>query len=114
MLPSPLDRRLVLLLTLLFLGLWVSPAQSDHRPAPAKHAHRGPRPLRPRTPDDCPKCRDATVAPPATTACSVGPDAQRKSRRGRRKTVDTQGQACPNPDGDHHQVTDPASHALVG
>jgi hypothetical protein len=97
MLPSPLDRLLVLLLTLLFLGLWFTPAQDDHRPAPAKHAHRGPRPLRPRTLDDCPKCPDAKAAPPAATARSVVPYAQRKGRRGRSKTVDTHGQACPNP-----------------
>jgi transposase-like protein/IS1 family transposase len=114
MLPSPLDRLLVVLLTLLSLGLWVTPAQCDHRPAPVKHAHRGPRPLRPRTPDDYPKCRDAKATPLAATTRSVVPYAQRKSRRGRRKTIDTHGQACPNPDCDYHQVTDPAIHALVG
>ncbi len=42
------------------------------------------------------------------------PYAQRKSRRGRRKSVDTHGQAGPNPDCDYHQITDPTVHALVG
>lgn len=64
MLPSPLDSLLALLLTLLLLGLLVSLVRFDHRPAPPKHAHRRPRPLRPRTPDReaCPHCRDAKVA----------------------------------------------------
>jgi IS1 family transposase/transposase-like protein len=42
------------------------------------------------------------------------PYTQRKSRRGRRKTVNTYGQACPNPDCNYYQVSDPAVHALVG
>ncbi len=42
------------------------------------------------------------------------PYAQRKSRRGRTKTIDTHGQACPNPDCDYCGVIDPALHALVG
>ena len=114
MLPSPLDSLLVLLLTLLWLGLWVALVQFDHRPAPLKSAPRGPRSLRPRTPDDCPQCRDAKMAPPAATVRSVVPYAQRKSRRGRKKTLDTHGQACPNPDCDYHRITDSAVHALVG
>src|SRR3990172_12723724 len=54
------------------------------------------------------------MAPPAATVRSVVPYAQRKSRRGREKTVDTHGQACPNPDCDYHRITDSAVHALVG
>jgi len=42
------------------------------------------------------------------------PYAQRQSRRGRKKTVDTNGQACPNPDCDYYRIIDPAVHALVG
>lgn len=40
--------------------------------------------------------------------------AQRKSRRGRKKTIDTRGQACPNPNCHYRGITDPAVHALVG
>ena len=42
------------------------------------------------------------------------PYAQRKSRRGRKRTVNTHGQACPNPDCEYHRITDAAVHALVG
>ncbi len=111
---SPLDSRLLLLLSLLFLGLWVALVRFDHHPTLPKHAHRGSRPLRSRTPDDCQHCRDAKVAPQAPTVRPVVPYAQRKSRRGRKKTIDTHGHACPNPDCDYHRITDSAVHALVG
>ncbi len=39
---------------------------------------------------------------------------QLKSRRGRRKTVATQGHACPNPNCRYFNNPDPAVHALVG
>ncbi len=44
----------------------------------------------------------------------VVPYAHRKSPRGRKKSVDTRGQACPNPDCVYRAITDPAIHALVG
>ncbi len=44
---------LVLLLTFLFLGLLVELVHLGHPAAPPKASRRGPRPLRPRTPDDC-------------------------------------------------------------
>lgn len=112
--PAPLDPLLPLLLTLLFLVLLAELIRFDHPPAASKIARRGPRPLRPRTPDDCPHCRDAAAAPPAATTRSVVPYAQRKSRRGRKMTINTHGQACPNPDCDYHRITDSAVHALVG
>ena len=114
MLPSPLDPHLILLLTLLFLGVLVALAQSDPRPAPSKCAHRGPRPLRPRSPDDCPHCRDTKVTSLAAAVRPVVPYSQLKSRRGRKKTIDTHGHACPNPNCDYHRITDSAIHALVG
>ena len=49
-------------------------------PTPPPTQHRSPRPLRPRTPDDCPFCRQ-TSEPPAG-ATPVVPYAQRKSPRG--------------------------------
>ncbi len=42
------------------------------------------------------------------------PLAQLKSRRGRPKSSDTAGFACPNPDGPYFGITDPNVHALVG
>jgi len=44
----------------------------------------------------------------------VVPYSQLKSRRGRKKTIDTHGHAGPNPNCDYHRITDSAIHALVG
>jgi len=112
--PASLNALLLLLLTLLFLVLLAELIRCDHSATASTTARRGPRPLRPPTPDDCLRCRDAAAAPPAATPRSVVPYAQRKSRQGRKKTIDTHGQACPNPDCDYHRITDSAIHALVG
>jgi transposase-like protein/IS1 family transposase len=42
------------------------------------------------------------------------PYSQRKSPRGRKKSVQTQGYACPNPNCTYCGITDDAFHALVG
>jgi IS1 family transposase len=110
-----LDSLFFLLLTTLFFGLLVKLTHSGDHPAPVKKAHQhGPRPLRPHTPDDCQHCRDAASASLAVVAHSVVPYAQRKSPRGRKKRINTCGQACPNPACDYRDITDPAVHALVG
>lgn len=44
----------------------------------------------------------------------VIPYAQRKSRRGRRKSINTHGYACLNPECEYFGITDAAIHALVG
>lgn len=109
----PHDTWLVLLLTVLFFGLLFELGRFRHQPAPAA-ARQGPQPLRARTPDDCQHCRAAALVPPTAAVRYVVPYAQRKSRRGRKKTIDTRGQACPNPKCDSREITDPAVHALVG
>ena len=72
-----------------------------------------PRPLKPRTPDDCPACR---AAQPGLTPISTAltPYSQIKSPRGRRKRVATAGYACPNSDCPYFGITDGQIHALVG
>jgi len=113
--PKPLKRcARSVLLAVLFLGLLVELSRFGHFAVSSTAPRRGPRPLRPRTPDDCEHCRDAATAPARGAARSVVPYAQRKSRRGRKKTVDPRGQACPNPTCDYHEISDPAIHALVG
>lgn len=104
---------LVLLLIVLFFDRLVELGQFGHHPDPAA-ARRGPRPLRPRTPDDCQDCRAAALATPVVVARAGVPYRQRKSHRGRKKTIGTRGQACPNPNCDYREITDPAVHALVG
>lgn len=114
MLPSPLDALLVLLLTLLFFGLLVELAQFDHPPAPPKAARRGQRPLRPRMPDDCAVCRAGAAASAPTAVQAPISYSLLKSSRGRKKSVNTAGYVCPNPDCRYHNNPDPAVHALVG
>ncbi len=99
---------------LVFLGLLLELGRFDNWTAAPKTSRRPPRPLRPRTPDDCSHCRDAAAARPAAIAPTVVPYAQRKSSRGRKKTINTHGQACPNPDCVYYRITDAAIHALVG
>jgi transposase-like protein len=69
-------------------------------------------PSAPAHPDDCPLCRDTSESP--ATPKTVTPYAQRKSPAGRKKTLDTQGYACPHPDCDYVRITDAAVHALIG
>jgi hypothetical protein len=45
---------------------------------------------------------------------AVAPWSERKSKRGRKKSVDTRGYACPHPQCDYFGLRDPAIHALVG
>jgi transposase-like protein/IS1 family transposase len=72
--------------------------------------------LRPRTPDDCPACREQ--APGTTRAprpCSpVRPWHEVKSRRGKPKRIATAGFACPAPICPYYRITDAQVHALVG
>ncbi len=72
---------------------------------------------RPGHPDDCPLCREAKLAAPPdaeTVRQSVGPWAAYKSRRGRKKSLDTEGVACPNPNCRYVGIGDSAVHAIVG
>jgi hypothetical protein len=114
MLTHALETLLVLPLTVLFLGLLRGLGRFDDGPTSSKISQHGRWTFRPRTPDDCPHCRDVAAAPLAATARMVAPYVQRKSHRGRKKAIDTRGQACPNPDCDHRGVSDPAVHVLVG
>jgi len=75
-----------------------------------------PRPLKPRTPDDCPVCGRPHPTPLWGNPRKPGvlPWRERKSRRGRRKTICTAGHACPNPECDYYGNTDATFHAMVG
>ena len=88
--------------------------RSQRDPSSPLPSPRGPGPLRPRTPDDGPDCRDAAAAPAAASPASGLPYAQLKSRRDRPKSIDTAGFACPHPDCPYFGITDPNGHALVG
>jgi transposase-like protein/IS1 family transposase len=105
---------LLLLLTVLFVGLLVELARVDQPPAPSKASHHRPRPLQPRTADDCPQCRRANYAPAPAVTKAVLPYTHLKSRRGRKKTIDTTGYACPYHNCPYFNNPDPQVHALVG
>jgi hypothetical protein len=99
----------LILLLLRVKWRWPSPAAPRAQP----NAKPTPRPLKPRTPDDCPACRAAQPGlPPVSSA--LKPYSQVKSLRGRRKHIVTAGYACPNPDCAYCGIPDEHIHALVG
>jgi IS1 family transposase/transposase-like protein len=107
----------VLLVLIFFDGLRTLLLPTEPTPLASKEAPlREPRPLRPRTPEDCPDCRAATVPPNPSPVGVSSARAWRevKSRRGRPKRVNTEGFACPNPDCAYRGVSDSQVHALVG
>ena len=107
----------LLALALCLLGLaW---AWHCRRPAPRRrctHPIVRSRYLKPRTPADCPLCRqqEATPAPPPGPAVPVRPWREVKSRRGRPKRIATEGFACPQSTCRYYHLTDAQVHALVG
>jgi transposase-like protein len=75
---------------------------------------RLPRRWKPKSPGDCPHCRAGVHLECQPIPREVIPYSERKSSRGRRKTITTQGFACPCPDCYCFAVTDHKKHALVG
>jgi transposase-like protein len=75
-----------------------------------------PRPLKPRTPEDCPICQHPHLKSLWGHAriSGVEPRPMRKSPRGKHKQICTARHACPNPECDYWGNTDPTFHALVG
>jgi hypothetical protein len=74
-----------------------------------------PRPLKSKTPEDCPFCRaekDKRDDPQPKQALKPWSDV--KSPRGRKKALSTQGYACPNQACRYHGIVDERIHALVG
>src|SRR6266511_2703542 len=105
----------LMLLCLVWLA-WVWRCHLSAAPSCAATTGRVQRLLQPRTPDDCPACRQLATAPPSTMPPRppVTPWRERKSRRGAPKRIATQGFACPNRTCDYYQITDAQVHALVG
>ena len=73
-----------------------------------------PRKWKPRSPKDCPSCKSGISLVILRPNTDVIPYADRKSTRGRKKDVATQGHACPNLDCDYFGVSDQQLHAIVG
>jgi transposase-like protein len=100
------------LLLLLLLSLFWIRSSRHSREVTTPANPKIPRPLRPRFPDDCPFYCAQTPSAAATDPPS--PWNHVKSRRGRRKRIDTEGYACTNPKCRYCGITDAGIHALVG
>ncbi len=77
------------------------------------HGRRGPRTLRPKAPDDCPACNQLLSVLPFRPKPDIVPWSERKSPRGRPKTIDSNGYACLNPFCAYFAIADAQIHALV-
>jgi hypothetical protein len=87
--------------------------------APLIHAspkRKTPRPLKLRMPNTCPLCRWPQPTPSGGPVRKPGvlPWRERKTSRGKRKTICTAGDAGPHPVCDYLGNTDSTSHALGG
>jgi IS1 family transposase len=103
---------LMLLVVIVLILMWVR-RRWPSAAAPRTHPKPTSRPLKPRSPDDCPACRAAQPSlPPASTP--LKPYSQVKDPRGRKKSSVTAGYACPNPDCLYFGISDDQIHALVG
>jgi len=73
-----------------------------------------PRQWRPKSPEDCPLCQAEVEVRVVVPATEVEPYRKRKSTRGRKKTVATQGWACLDETCEYFGVVNEDVHALVG
>ena len=72
-----------------------------------------PRSLKPKSPDDCPLCTRDVCFLPHRPKLEVIAWSERKSPRGRPKTIDTNCYDCLNPLCDYFAIADSEIHALV-
>jgi len=110
---------LLVFFLLLFLALLWRLRWFHLQPSHAQAARRRtliPRLLKPRTPDDCPACRQSSTPASGGGQASppVRPWREVKSRRGAPKRIDTEGFACPNRQCRYFGNTHAHFHALVG
>ncbi len=102
-----------LLLVLLGMWLWENCLWSmyrrwrDHRQQTKREWN-----LKPRTPEDCPTCRLEKRLTLRDNVRTARPWSEVKSRRGRPKTHNTDGQACMEPSCEYYKDTDATHHAL--
>lgn len=109
-----------LLTVLLWLGLsWLSVYLASGLTSVSRLASlrpRSPKPLKPRSEDDCPHCRTIPVRSTRLRLADPPPPPwnQVKNLCGRRKFIRTEGYACLNPDCRYRLITEARIHALVG
>jgi IS1 family transposase len=109
-----IDRVFLLCLTLILLNLLYQQHRSRLKWLWQRTKDRLPRKWKPNSPRDCAGCLAGITLVSLPDPSSVVPWSERKSSRGRKKSIDTSGYACPLPDCDYFGITDAAIHALVG
>jgi IS1 family transposase/transposase-like protein len=106
---------LLMIICLLVMLIWHHPPLSLRPVDKADKSTNGKkRKWRPKTPHDCPACQADISLTIRAIRRETKPWHERKSSRGRKKTIPTQGYACLNPACDYHGITDAGVHALVG
>ena len=109
---TPLEITLILLMSLT-IYVWAKQGKRIMRWLKDwRRQRRGPRRLRPKEPETCPLCRQGITWLHRHPA-DEEPWGERKSRRGRKKRVNSDGYACLNEQCDYYGNTDGAVHALV-
>ena len=73
-----------------------------------------PRCWKPKSPKDCPHCVGQIQLQSFPINKHVSPYSERKSSRGRKKEIPTDGYACPHVDCEYYGITAEDVHALVG
>ena len=108
---------LILLAILILLRVFSNPFCSiSGRSQGPRNKPKTPRPLKPKTEDDCPYCRgekEIIIEKPGTCG-SLRPWSEVRKRRGRRKTIFTQGYACEHPKYIYYRINDQRIHSLRG
>ena len=105
---------LIWLLTLwsvwFFVTNWLDIAEDRHEEEKKKGKRRR---LKPRSADDCWRCKLGLHLKPKAKERQVTPWREMKGPAGRKKQSCSQGYACPNPDCKYQGITDAQVHALV-
>lgn len=108
------DRVLLLLVIVLWLPTLWRHSRRRIRRIWERTRDRFPRRWKPRTPKNCPHCCGEIALSSFAINREVTAYAERKSSRGRKKGISTQGYACPHVGCEYYGVTDEERHALVG
>jgi hypothetical protein len=114
-----IERWIILILGIALVRAWWKPYRRQIERWWQRTKDHLPRQWHPKNPKDCPVCQAEQVAAvritePILDLQAIEPYQESTSRRGRKKTILTEGHACPYPDCKYFGVTESERHALVG
>ena len=111
-----IERWIILILGIALLRAWWKPYRRRIQRWWKRTKDQLPRQWHPKSPEDCPLCQAevAGITEPVFDIQAVEPYQESKSRRGRKKTIQTEGYACPYSECKYFGVTEAERHALVG